>query len=139
MDEFISTIASQRGIIEDAGRSATGGILKLIKEQLDDSSFGNLAKKTPGAAALIGEAEAGTSAPTGGGWMGSLTSMAGSMLGGWNSGLAGIAKTLGDSGIGLNKLGGFLSALIAFLKKKKTARRCICIVSLKASRTFRRQ
>ena len=50
--------------------------------------------------------------------MGSLTSMAGSLLGGENSGAAGIAEALGSAGIGLDQVGGFMTTLIAFLKDK---------------------
>ena len=68
MDEFISMVTSQLGIGEEASRSATGGILKMVKEQLDDSTFGALLDKIPGADALIGEAdEAGESSASGGG------------------------------------------------------------------------
>ena len=119
MEKFISMLTNQLGIGEDAGKSATGSILKMVKEQLDESSFGCLLSKLPGAEALVSQAEAGTGKPDGGGGlMGSLTSMAGSLLGGGDSGAAGIAKALGDSGIGLDKAGGFLSALITFLKEK---------------------
>lgn len=120
MDEFISMVTKQLGIGESESRSATGGILKMVKDQLDDSTFGSLLEKLPGADALVGEAEAaeGEASSGGGGLMGSLTSMAGSLMGGGDSGAAGIAKILGGSGIGLDKAGGFLTTLISFLKDK---------------------
>ncbi len=119
MDEFIAMITKQLGIGEEAGRSATGGILKMIKDQLDDASFGSLLEKLPGAQALVDQSEASAdSGNSGGGLMGSLTAMAGSLLGGGDSGAAGIAKTLAESGIGLDKAGGFLTSLISFLKEK---------------------
>jgi len=120
MDEFIKMVTSQLGIGEDASRSATGGILKMLKDQLDDSTFGSVMDKLPGASALLADAESGEAAGSGGGGglMGSLTSMAGSLLGGGGGGAAGVAKALGDSGIGLDKAGGFLSTLVTFLKEK---------------------
>lgn len=119
MDEFISMVTQQLGIGESESRSATGGILKMVKDQLDESTFGSLLEKIPGADALVGEAEAAeTEGSGGGGLMGSLTSMAGSLMGGGDSGAAGIAKILGGSGIGLDKAGGFLTTLMAFLKDK---------------------
>ena len=117
MDEFFSMISDQLGIGEAEGRAATGGILKIIKEQLDDSTFHSVLEKLPGADAVLGEAEAG-GGDGGGGLMGSLTSMAGSLLGGENSGAAGIAEALGSAGIGLDQVGGFMTTLIAFLKDK---------------------
>lgn len=121
MDEFISMVTGKLGIGETESRSATGGILKMLKDQLDDSTFGSLLEKIPGADTLVSESEAAADEPQsggGGGLMGSLTSMAGSLLGGGDSGMAGVAKIVGDSGIGLDKAGGFLAALISFLKEK---------------------
>lgn len=120
MDEFISMVTKQLGIGETESRSATGGILKMIKDQLGESAFGGLLDKLPGANVLVSESEAAAAEPAagGGGLMGSLTSLAGSLLGGGDNGLAGVAKVFGDSGIGLDKAGGFLTALIAFLKEK---------------------
>lgn len=119
MEEFISMVTSQLGIGEAETKSATGGILKVIKDQLDDSTFGSLLEKLPGAEALVGQAEAAEPAASGGGGLlGSLTSMAGSLLGGGSGGVADVAQALSSSGIGLDKAGGFLSTLIAFLKDK---------------------
>ena len=115
MDEFISLVTQQLGIGEQESRSAVGGILKIVKEQLDDSAFGDLMQQLPGAEAMIGES--GDAAGSGGGLMGSLTSMAGSLLGG-EGGAGAIAKALGDAGIGLDKAGGFVAALVSFLKDK---------------------
>lgn len=117
MDEFISMVTQQLGIGESESRSATGGILKLIKDQLDDSTFSSMMEKLPGAEGLLGEAESDEASGGGGGLMGSLTSMAGSLMGG-DSGAGGIAKALGGAGIGLDKAGGFLSTLVEFLKNK---------------------
>lgn len=121
MDEFISMVTDKLGIGETESRSVTGGILKMLKDQLDDTAFGSLLEKIPGADALVEQSEAAAAEPdsgSGGGLMGSLTSMAGSLLGGGDSGMAGVVKIVGDSGIGLDKAGGFLSALISFLKEK---------------------
>jgi len=115
MDEFISLVTEQLGIGESEGRSATGGILKLIKDQLDDSTFSSMMEKLPGADSLLNAADGEEG--SGGGLMGSLTSMAGSLLGG-DSGAGGIAQALGNAGIGLDQAGGFLSALVNFLKDK---------------------
>jgi hypothetical protein len=118
MDEFISLVTSQLGIGESESRSATGGILKMLKDQLDESTFSNVINQLPGASSLLTEAESGAGqAAGGGGLMGSLASMAGSLLGG-SSSAGGIMKALADAGIGLDKAGGFLSALVTFLKEK---------------------
>ncbi|MEZ6063302.1 MAG: DUF2780 domain-containing protein [Planctomycetaceae bacterium] len=119
VEEFISLVTKQLGIDEGQSRSATGGILNVIKGQLDDSTFSSVLKKLPGADALLNEAQSGGGkSGGGGGLMGSLTSMAGSLLGGNAGGVAGITKAIGDSGIGLDKASGFLSLLVNFLKEK---------------------
>lgn len=122
MDEFISKVTQNLGIGEQESRSATGGILKMLKGQLDESSFGSLLEKVPGAETLLGEAESNEGSESsggGGGLMGSLTSMAGSLLGGGgDSATAGAAKAIGDAGIGMDKIPGFLSTLMSFLKEK---------------------
>lgn len=119
MDEFISMVTDKLGIGETESRSATGGILKMLKDQLDDSTFGRVLEKIPGADALLGEAEAAPAEESGGGGLlGSLTSMAGGLLGGGKGGAAGIASALVGSGIGMDKVPGFLSTLMEFLKDK---------------------
>ena len=119
MEEFISMVTSQLGIGETEAKSATGGVLKVIKDQLGESSFGSMLEKLPGADSLVSEAEAGGSESSGGGGlMGSLTSMAGSLLGGGGGGVADVTQALSSSGIGLDKAGGFLSTLMDFLKNK---------------------
>lgn len=120
MDEFITMITNQLGITEQQGRSATGGVLKLLKDKLDEGTFSDLLNQLPGAEGLVSQSE---SAPQGlssggGGLMGSLTSMAGSLLGGKGSIVAQVGKTLSESGIGIDKAGGFLSTLVSFLKDK---------------------
>ena len=99
MEEFISMVTEQLGIGEKEGRSATGGILDMLKEQLDDSTFGSIMEKLPGAEGLLGQADSGDGG--GGGLMGSLASVAGSLMGGEGGGLANIMKILSDSGISI--------------------------------------
>ncbi len=117
MDEFISMVTKQLGIDESQSKSATGGILNVIKGQLDESTFGSLLGQLPGAESLL--KEAGSAQPAGGGGlMGSLTSMAGGLLGGKAGGIADITKAIGSSGISLDKASGFLTMLVSFLKDK---------------------
>ena len=117
MDEFISMISQQLGVGENASRSATGGMLKLVKDKIGESAFGDVLQQLPGAETLVGEAEdSGAAKSGGGGLMGSLTSMAGSLMG--DSGAGGVVQVLGKSGIGLDKASGFLSAFVTFLKQK---------------------
>lgn len=118
VDEFISMVTQKLGVGESESRSATGGLLKMLKEQLDDSTFSSVVEKLPGASSLLDEAESdGAGDSGGGGLMGKLTSMAGDLLGS-GGGAAGLAKIIGESGISLDKAGGFLAAFMGFLKAK---------------------
>ena len=120
MDEFISMVTDKLGVGEKESRAATGGILGMLKGKLDDSMFGSIIEKIPGADALLGEAEAAPQEEAGGGGlMGSLSSMAGGLMGGGKAGgAAEVAGLLGSSGIGMDKIPGFLSMLVGFLKEK---------------------
>lgn len=120
MDEFISMVTEKLGIGEAEGKSATAGILGMIQGQMDESTFKTVLDKLPGAESLLQD---GTAAEqdtgTGGGLLGSLSSMAGGLLGGGKkSGMAGMAAALAGSGLGLDKIGDFVSMLMGFLKDK---------------------
>lgn len=120
MDEFIQSVIRQLGISEEQGRTATAGVLKVIREKLDDSSFSNLMDQLPGAQGLVRQADAAPQGLSsgGGGLLGSLTSMAGSLLGGSDSMAAQVTKTLAESGLGIDKVAGFIGMLVSYLKEK---------------------
>jgi len=115
MDEFIQLITKQMGISADDSRSATGSILKLIKDQLDDKTFSQLSDKLPGIQALVSSSQETAGS---GGLLGSLTSLAGSMLGDKAKGVADITAALTKSGISLDKIPQYLTMLMDFLKSK---------------------
>ena len=119
MDEFIQMVTKQLGVSDETGKSATGGILKMIQDQIDGDLFAKVQEQLPGIQGLIGASENSGAAETGGGGlMGSLTSMAGSLLGGKAKGLADITAALSKSGLSLDKIPQFLSLLVGFLKDK---------------------
>ena len=123
MDEFIQMVTKQLGVSDETGKSATGGILKMLQDQLGSDVFDKVKAQLPGVQGLIGAAEksgekSGDTAAGGGGLLGSLTSMAGSLLGGKAKGLAEIAATLAKSGLSADKIPQFMTMLIEFLKQK---------------------
>ncbi|MCA9036557.1 MAG: DUF2780 domain-containing protein [Planctomycetaceae bacterium] len=117
MDEFIKLVTEQLGINATEGRSATGGVLNFIREQVGDALFHQISQQLPGAQSLASSAQA-TSDETGGGLLGSITSVAGSLLGGKVGSLATIASILSKSGIGLENSSKFISMLMNFLRDK---------------------
>lgn len=119
MDEFIQMVTKQLGVSDATGKSATGGILKMIQDQLGSDLFAKVQEQLPGVQGLIGAAEKSGAAETGGGGlMGSLTSMAGSLLGGKAKGYADILSALTKSGLSAEKIPQYLSLLVGFLKEK---------------------
>ena len=117
MDEFIKLITGQLGIDAQEGRAATGGVMNFIREQVGESVFSQISQQLPGVQGLVSDAQSAGS-QAGGGLLGSLTSMAGSLLGGKAGSLATIASILASSGISLDKSGQFVSLLVGFLKGK---------------------
>lgn len=120
MDEFIQMITKQLGLSAENGKAATGSVLNMIKGQLDEATFAQISSKLPGIQGLLGAAESeGAAAGGGGGGMfGSLTSMAGSLLGGKAKTIADLTASLSKHGIGIDKIPQYLSMLVEFLKGK---------------------
>jgi hypothetical protein len=119
VQEFIDLVTSQLGVGEAESKSATSGTMEFIKQQLDASTFPDLVSKLPGAEDFLAENEPSAAAQgSGGGLLGSLTSMAGSLMGGKGAGIAGVVAAIAASGISVDKAGGFLAMLINFIKDK---------------------
>lgn len=119
MEEFIQMVTKQLGVSDETGKIATGGILKMLQDQLGGDLFAQVQQQLPGIQGLIGAAEkSGVAEDGGGGLMGSLTSMAGSLLGGKAKGYADIMSALTKSGLSADKIPQYLSLLVSFLKEK---------------------
>jgi len=116
MDEFLKMVAKQLGIDDAQVRTATGGIMNFVREQIGETDFSEIASKLPGVQRLISESENAPDA--GGGLLGSLTSLAGSLLGEKGGSLATIASIFAKSGISLEKSADFLTMLVDFLRNK---------------------
>ena len=112
MEEFIKMATEQLGIGESATRSATAGILKIVKEQLGDSDFAELAGKLPGLDALL------QGAPETGGGGGGLLGAAASMLGGKAGAALDLSNVLQQSGLDLEQGGSLMKLLVGFLKEQ---------------------
>ena len=119
MDELIQQLTAKLGIDESVANAATGKAMAMVKEHAGDDLFGKIASAIPGASD-VAEAGAEEALPSegGGGMLGSLASMASSALGGSaGSGLE-LGAALGDAGLPTDKMGSFVSTIVAFLKDK---------------------
>lgn len=118
VDEFIQLISKQLGLNAENGKAATGSILNLIKENLDEQTFAQISSKLPGVQGLLGAAESSDAAAGGGGMFGSLSSMAGSLLGGKAKAIADVTAALTKHGLSVDKIPQYLAMLVEFLKNK---------------------
>lgn len=117
MDEFIAMAVEKLGIGEDNAKSATGGIINLIKENLAAGDFAQLVEKLPGAEALASSATAKGDAD-GGGMLGGLMGAASSMLGGKAGGALDLTSILSGAGLDLSSGQSFVTMLVEFVKGK---------------------
>lgn len=116
MLDFIQDAASKLGIGEDTAKSATGGLLGLIKEHADPDDASEMLSKLPGAGDLI-QSAAGDS-DGGGGLLGGLGDALGGALGGAGGGALGAVEALTKTGLSPDKLGGFLELFKEFAVPK---------------------
>ncbi len=118
MDELIKQITSQLGIDESIATTATQKAMAMIKDQAGDDLFGKISAAIPGAedVASAGAADGGASA--GGGMLGKLAGMASSAMGGSAGGGLELASMLSGAGVDKDKMGGFVTMIIDFLKAR---------------------
>lgn len=115
MQQFIDMAVSQLGIGADDAKTATGGLLSVVKDQLSGSEFSAIESALPGAGDLISQFTGGESSGGGG-----LLGMAKSLLGGGGGALGGaaaIAGILSKTNLDASQLGGFGDLLMNFLKE----------------------
>ncbi len=110
MQEFIQLAVSQLGISENSAKTATGGVLEMVKDQVSDEDFGKLAGAVPGLSDMLGGG--------GGGGLGGLMGAASGMLGGKAGAAAGLLGMAKSSGLSMDQLGSFVPMLFGFLKGK---------------------
>ncbi len=112
MDEFLSLVTSKLGTGTDAAKSATGGLLRLIKAHGDKSDVSELFSKLPGAESLLGEAP-----EMGGGGGGGLLGSIASAVGGDAGTALGAVEMFSKSGLSLDKAGSFVDMFKDFAMK----------------------
>ena len=116
MQDLIELLVAKLGIDKSIAEKATGVALSFLKDKLDDTMFGQLLDKLPGADSLVGQAEENTSG--GGGLMGSLLGAASSAIGGEAGDALELTGKLKDSGLELSKFGDFGSTVTDYIKDK---------------------
>lgn len=116
MQDFIESLAAKLGVDKSIAEQATGVVMGFLKDKLDDSVFGQLLEKLPGASNLIGKSAEGSSG--GGGMMGSLLGAASSVIGGGAGDALELTGKLKDTGLDISKFGDFGATLTDYIKDK---------------------
>ncbi len=113
MQQFIDLAVQQLGIGADDAKTATGGIMSLLKDQLEKGQFDEVAAAIPGAEDLISKFGGESS---GGGLLGMASSLLGGS-GGAMGGAAAIAGILSKTDLDAGQLSSFGDLLINYLKE----------------------
>ncbi len=131
MEEFIQMVTSRLGLGASTARSATGGLLTMIRDRVGTKDFSELAEKLPGAEEMMRQAPAQTAPPekaTGApepsgaaGLLGGLMSKAASAAGGPLGSAMSLTGLLGGAGVGLGQAGSFVTMFVEFVKGKAGA------------------
>ena len=116
MDELIQQLTSKLGIDASVAKGATEKAMAMVKEHVGDDIFSKISSAIPGASDAASQGAAPASG--GGGMLGKLAGMASSALGGSAGGGLELASSLTSAGVGTDKLGGFVSMLVEFIKEK---------------------
>lgn len=116
MQDFVDLVMAELGVGESECRTATVGVMELLRERLGDAIFAELTEQLPGASEFLTSNRPGNESSAGDGLMGSLTSVGGGLLGGADSGIAGVAAAVAASGIEVSQVGRFLTLLIGYVR-----------------------
>jgi len=121
MQEFIQMVTKNLGVSEAKAKSATGGLLQLIKDKADTNDFTTLLSKLPGASELLAKAPQTAGATAGAGGLGGIVGKAASAIGGkLGSGLE-LAGMFKQTGIDSGQIGTFVGMFLDFVKSKAGA------------------
>jgi predicted lipid-binding transport protein (Tim44 family) len=121
---LIEQITSQTGVSQSQANTAVGGVLNLLKQNVNGVDFSSLLNGLPGAEGLMSQAtsaiNSGTGATSGmGGMLGGLASkfLGKSSLGGALGGVAGLSSLLAATNLNAGQLGDIASRLVAYAKE----------------------
>lgn len=119
MNELIQMVAGGLGTSESSAKTATAGMLRMIKSRAGKADFSELLGKLPGADSLLAqEPEEKKPGAGAGGLMGGMLGSAASAVGGNVGSAAGLLGVLGSAGIDPSKAGSFAGIFLGYIKGK---------------------
>jgi hypothetical protein len=114
MDEFIQLAINNLGLSESTARTAAGGLLKSIQNQVGGEDARQLMLQLPGSEALVKNLATQSESKESGG----LVSKIGFFFGGNVDAATGLVGILDETGLGVDKIGPFTSLFVYYLKGK---------------------
>ena len=120
--DFIQKAVGELGIDEQQASTATGGILNLLKDNVDGGDFSSLLGSLPGADSLMETASSAVSDGSSSGGIGGMLGGLGGMLGGGGLGgklgaLAGVSSLLSAANINTDQLSGLAGMFFDYIKE----------------------
>ncbi|CAJ1946314.1 unnamed protein product [Cylindrotheca closterium] len=118
MDQLMK-LAGDAGLSEEQGKTATGGIMSMVKQNLDSGSYQKIVQQVPEVEGLVKDSDKEATGG-GGGLMGQAMGMMGGSLGGAGQAgsIASLLTLMQSKGIGAEQMNAFMPQLAAFIKSK---------------------
>jgi len=121
MDEILRQLAERLGIQTDQAAVGAGALLSLIREHASRLDFEQLLRAVPEASTWMGTAASaaqGGGPAAGGGLLGEIGGLIGSLTGNAAGGMGGLLSALAHSGLSPDKLGQFVPELLSLLQQR---------------------
>jgi hypothetical protein len=116
METFVQASAQRFAATEQTTRTASTGLLRVVRDSADEETFGELLSRVPGIAALLEAVQAGESEPYD--LFGAMLGTAGEVVRGHGGSSAGLLGLLTNAGISAANVGPFVAMFLKFLEQK---------------------
>jgi len=116
MSDMVTTLATQAGIDPETARKGLGALLSFAKGRLAPDTFGKVQSAVPGSGEMLSSFEASAES-SGGGLLGTVSSMAGNLLGGKAGEGADLFGMLSRAGLDHNQVMAFLPKALEMLRQ----------------------
>ncbi len=117
MDQIVSKLAEHTGVDAETAHKAVGAVVSFLQAHLPADLSSQLMKVLPGSEAAVSRFEgADPSVAKGGGLVGTVTSLAGAVLGGKLADSSKLLEMLGKSGLDMTQIKAFLPKALELLK-----------------------
>jgi Protein of unknown function VcgC/VcgE (DUF2780) len=117
MPDIVNDLVTQTGISSDTIHKAVAALLGFLEKELGSDVVDNVKATLPGAARFAGNAESPAESAPQGGLLGTLSSLAGKILGDKAGAGTNLLATLSALGLKPEQIEDFLTKSIAFIKQ----------------------